>query len=237
MWEAYHLGRSVVVATHLERAELYVEQFAERGLPAPSSRLELSAAGFDSRPANHAARRAIDSATISSCWSTQAEDLFHQFARDPRRPAAAASAAARPPTNCIAAPRVARTRPEPDKSSDHPGPPAQASRTCAHAAASLGAATERLARPGRPATRRSSGLRRPPARGSRPRRAGCGAPVACSACPASSPSRRGRGGSAPSFGRPLASSSSVGSRERGRIPDCEGNATATDCAAQPRKNR
>ena len=32
MWEAYHLGRSVVVATHLERAELYVEQFAERGL-------------------------------------------------------------------------------------------------------------------------------------------------------------------------------------------------------------
>jgi ATP-dependent Clp protease adaptor protein ClpS len=34
MWEAYHLGRSVVVATHLERAELYVEQFADRGLPA-----------------------------------------------------------------------------------------------------------------------------------------------------------------------------------------------------------
>ncbi|HKB02504.1 MAG TPA: ATP-dependent Clp protease adaptor ClpS [Gemmataceae bacterium] len=34
MWEAYHLGRSVVVATHLERAELFVEQFAERGLPA-----------------------------------------------------------------------------------------------------------------------------------------------------------------------------------------------------------
>jgi ATP-dependent Clp protease adapter protein ClpS len=34
MWEAYHLGRSVVVATHLERAELYVEQFAERGLSA-----------------------------------------------------------------------------------------------------------------------------------------------------------------------------------------------------------
>jgi ATP-dependent Clp protease adaptor protein ClpS len=34
MWEAYHLGRSVIVATHLERAELYVEQFAERGLPA-----------------------------------------------------------------------------------------------------------------------------------------------------------------------------------------------------------
>ena len=34
MWEAYHLGRAVIVATHLERAELYVEQFAERGLPA-----------------------------------------------------------------------------------------------------------------------------------------------------------------------------------------------------------
>ena len=34
MWESYHLGRTVVVATHLERAELYVEQFAERGLPA-----------------------------------------------------------------------------------------------------------------------------------------------------------------------------------------------------------
>jgi len=34
MWEAYHLGRTIVVATHLERAELYVEQFAERGLPA-----------------------------------------------------------------------------------------------------------------------------------------------------------------------------------------------------------
>ena len=34
MWEAYHLGKSVVTATHLERAELYVEQFAERGLPA-----------------------------------------------------------------------------------------------------------------------------------------------------------------------------------------------------------
>ena len=32
MWEAYHLGRSVVVATHLERAELYVEQFASKNL-------------------------------------------------------------------------------------------------------------------------------------------------------------------------------------------------------------
>jgi ATP-dependent Clp protease adaptor protein ClpS len=34
MWEAYLLGRAVVIATHLERAELYVEQFAERGLAA-----------------------------------------------------------------------------------------------------------------------------------------------------------------------------------------------------------
>ena len=34
MWEAYHLGRSLVVVTHLERAELFVEQFADRGLPA-----------------------------------------------------------------------------------------------------------------------------------------------------------------------------------------------------------
>lgn len=33
MWEAYHVGRSVILATHLERAELYVEQFAARGLP------------------------------------------------------------------------------------------------------------------------------------------------------------------------------------------------------------
>jgi ATP-dependent Clp protease adapter protein ClpS len=33
MWEAYHLGRSVIIATHLERAELYAEQFTERGLP------------------------------------------------------------------------------------------------------------------------------------------------------------------------------------------------------------
>lgn len=32
MWEAHHRGRSVVVITHLERAELYVEQFADRGL-------------------------------------------------------------------------------------------------------------------------------------------------------------------------------------------------------------
>ena len=32
MWEAYHRGRSIVLVTHLERAELYVEQFADRGL-------------------------------------------------------------------------------------------------------------------------------------------------------------------------------------------------------------
>ena len=34
MWEAHHRGRSVVLVTHLERAELYVEQFAARGLAA-----------------------------------------------------------------------------------------------------------------------------------------------------------------------------------------------------------
>ena len=33
MWEAHHSGRSLVVVTHLERAELFVEQFADRGLP------------------------------------------------------------------------------------------------------------------------------------------------------------------------------------------------------------
>ena len=32
MWEAYHRGRASVLVTHLERAELYVEQFADRGL-------------------------------------------------------------------------------------------------------------------------------------------------------------------------------------------------------------
>lgn len=32
MWEAYHFGRSVLVSTYRERAELYVEQFASRGL-------------------------------------------------------------------------------------------------------------------------------------------------------------------------------------------------------------
>ena len=34
MWQAYHTGRCPVLVTHLERAELYVEQFADRGLPA-----------------------------------------------------------------------------------------------------------------------------------------------------------------------------------------------------------
>ena len=34
MWEAYHRGRALVLVTHLERAELYVEQFADRGLTA-----------------------------------------------------------------------------------------------------------------------------------------------------------------------------------------------------------
>ncbi len=32
MWQAHHVGQSVVLAAHLERAELYAEQFAERGL-------------------------------------------------------------------------------------------------------------------------------------------------------------------------------------------------------------
>src|SRR5262245_11069071 len=32
MWEAYHCGRSVLLTTYLERAELYVEQFANKGL-------------------------------------------------------------------------------------------------------------------------------------------------------------------------------------------------------------
>lgn len=34
MWEAYYRGRSLVLVTHLERAELFVQQFADRGLPA-----------------------------------------------------------------------------------------------------------------------------------------------------------------------------------------------------------
>ena len=32
MWGAYHHGCAEVLRAHLERAELYVEQFAERGL-------------------------------------------------------------------------------------------------------------------------------------------------------------------------------------------------------------
>ena len=32
MWQAHHCGRAVLLVTYLERAELYVEQFAERGL-------------------------------------------------------------------------------------------------------------------------------------------------------------------------------------------------------------
>ncbi len=32
MWEAYHDGHSQLLVTHKERAELYVEQFADRGL-------------------------------------------------------------------------------------------------------------------------------------------------------------------------------------------------------------
>jgi ATP-dependent Clp protease adaptor protein ClpS len=32
MWEAHHRGRSVLLVTHQERAELYVEQFADKEL-------------------------------------------------------------------------------------------------------------------------------------------------------------------------------------------------------------
>lgn len=32
MWEAYHCGRSVLLVTYKERAELFAEQFTERGL-------------------------------------------------------------------------------------------------------------------------------------------------------------------------------------------------------------
>jgi ATP-dependent Clp protease adaptor protein ClpS len=32
MWEAHHWGRSLLLTTYKERAELYVEQFASRGL-------------------------------------------------------------------------------------------------------------------------------------------------------------------------------------------------------------
>ncbi len=34
MWETHHRGRSLVLITHLERAELFVQQFADRGLAA-----------------------------------------------------------------------------------------------------------------------------------------------------------------------------------------------------------
>ncbi len=34
MWESYHRGRSVLLNTYRERAELYVEQFAAKGLTA-----------------------------------------------------------------------------------------------------------------------------------------------------------------------------------------------------------
>ncbi|MFN4261175.1 MAG: ATP-dependent Clp protease adaptor ClpS [Gemmataceae bacterium] len=33
MWEAYHCGRSLLLITHKERAELYAEQFISRNLP------------------------------------------------------------------------------------------------------------------------------------------------------------------------------------------------------------
>lgn len=32
MWEAHHCGRSLLLTTYKERAELYVEQFASKGL-------------------------------------------------------------------------------------------------------------------------------------------------------------------------------------------------------------
>jgi ATP-dependent Clp protease adapter protein ClpS len=32
MWQAYYCGRSVLLTTYRERAELYVEQFAQKGL-------------------------------------------------------------------------------------------------------------------------------------------------------------------------------------------------------------
>ncbi len=32
MWEAHHSGRSLLLTTHKERAELYAQQFAARGL-------------------------------------------------------------------------------------------------------------------------------------------------------------------------------------------------------------
>ena len=32
MWQAHHCGRSVILVTYRERAELYAEQFADKGL-------------------------------------------------------------------------------------------------------------------------------------------------------------------------------------------------------------
>ncbi len=32
MWQAHHWGKSILLFTHRERAELYVEQFAHKGL-------------------------------------------------------------------------------------------------------------------------------------------------------------------------------------------------------------
>ncbi len=32
MWEAHHTGRSILFITYRERGELYVEQFADKGL-------------------------------------------------------------------------------------------------------------------------------------------------------------------------------------------------------------
>ena len=33
MWEAYHSGRSVLLVTYRERAELFAEQFGSKGIP------------------------------------------------------------------------------------------------------------------------------------------------------------------------------------------------------------
>lgn len=32
MWQVHHTGQAIVLITHFERAELYAEQFADRGL-------------------------------------------------------------------------------------------------------------------------------------------------------------------------------------------------------------
>src|SRR5262245_11667130 len=39
MWEAHHYGRSLLLVTYRERAELYVEQFSERGLKVTMERV------------------------------------------------------------------------------------------------------------------------------------------------------------------------------------------------------